>query len=211
MTAKEDTHFLIDNAPPKEVEFVLRTLSLDVSYSIEEIRETISNEWNFEAQKDLAYSPRRLFDLGLATKRKTKSGKPGYILTRLGQRVRDILSIDVELYADILIETSQKGNLNLTDVLIQCLICKSKDIRSNGTQSRVKIRINCYNCDNPSCSFRNISKGGKLFTIFSSFFINFILQSYLDSIFSKLFHAQGKLSDIARNHHLSPQLMSYLY
>lgn len=102
MTVKEDTHFLIDNAPPKEVEYVLRSLSPDVSYSVEELRSYMYSEWHFEAQKDLAYSPRRLFDLGLAAKRKTKAGKPGYVLTKFGQKVRDILSVDIELYPDIL-------------------------------------------------------------------------------------------------------------
>jgi hypothetical protein len=98
---KEDVHFLIDNAPPKEVEYVLRSLSVDTPSSVESLRAQLFAEWHFKAQKDLAYTPRRLFDLGLASKCKTATGKPGYILTELGQKVRSILTADTDLYADI--------------------------------------------------------------------------------------------------------------
>jgi len=97
---QEDVHFLLDNAPPKEVEYILTCLDSNTAYSTQELRERLLSEWDFTAQKDIAYSTRRLFDLGLANKGIT--GKQGYILTELGGKVRDILYKDSELYAEVM-------------------------------------------------------------------------------------------------------------
>ncbi|WP_457559418.1 hypothetical protein [Candidatus Harpocratesius sp.] len=101
--------------------------------------------------------------------------------------------------------------MQLQNIPIQCPICKSYEIGYNGTQKRENSRIQSYRCYNSKCSFRKSSKGGKQFTIFSSLFLTFILQSYLDQILSKLFNAQGKMVEIAHDHEISPSLMNYLY
>lgn len=97
----EDVHFLIDNATPKEVEYLLRSLGVQVAYSNAGLREHLSMEWHFKAQKNLSLSTRRLCDLGLAATRDTSQGKPGYVLTSLGAQVRNLLEADHDLYADI--------------------------------------------------------------------------------------------------------------
>lgn len=99
---KEDVHFLIDNAPPEEVEYILQCLDSTIAYSTEELRERLLLEWGYSAQKHLNFSARRLFDLKLADKSKTSSDKPGHILTQSGEKVRNILSFDHELYKDIM-------------------------------------------------------------------------------------------------------------
>ena len=101
MVQKEDIHFLIDNAPPPEVEFILRCLDPDITYSTEELREQLLQDWRYSAQRNLTFSTRRLFDLGLADKAMAISGKPGHVLTNLGAKVREVLSIDHELYDEI--------------------------------------------------------------------------------------------------------------
>jgi len=102
MAQKEDVHFLIDNAPPVEVEYVLGCLDLNVAYPTEELRERILLDWGYSAQRNLTFSTRRLFDLGLADKARTASGKPGHVITKLGTKVREISSIDHDLYAEIM-------------------------------------------------------------------------------------------------------------
>ena len=102
MVQKEDLHFLIDNAPPIEVEYLLGCLDPDVAYSTEELRQRLLLYWEYTAQRNLTFSTRRLLDLGLADKANTASGKPGHVITQLGEKVRGILSIDQELYAEIM-------------------------------------------------------------------------------------------------------------
>jgi hypothetical protein len=102
MARKEDVHFLIDNASPAEVEYVLACLEPDVAYSTEELRKRLLSEWGYSAQRNLTFSTRRLLDLGLAGKANTASGKSGHVIAQLGERVRGILSIDQELYAEIM-------------------------------------------------------------------------------------------------------------
>ncbi len=99
---QEDVHFLIDSAPPKEVEHLLRCLSIQTASSLDELRSRLLNEWSFEAQRNLSFSTRRLCDLCLTTKQQTPLGKPGYVLTALGTKVRSILESDHELYADVM-------------------------------------------------------------------------------------------------------------
>lgn len=102
METCEDMHFLIDNAAPKEVEYLLRCLDLHVAYSTEELRDKLYTEWNFKAQRSLSFSTRRLYDLKLADKLATLEKKAGYVLTALGAKVRNILEADCDLYADVM-------------------------------------------------------------------------------------------------------------
>jgi len=102
MTQKQDVHFLIDNASPTEVEYALACLESDIAHSTEELRKRLLSEWGYSAQRNLTFSTRRLFDLGLADRANTASGKPGHVITQFGEKVREILSIDQELYAEIM-------------------------------------------------------------------------------------------------------------
>lgn len=95
---EEDMHFYIDNAPPKEVSLVLRILSMEEPLNTREIAEQLQREFDFTMQKDKTYSPRRLFDLGLAEKKE----KNTYILTHLGKKIQQIISVDPEFYNDIM-------------------------------------------------------------------------------------------------------------
>ena len=102
MVEKEDVHFLIDNAPPAEVEYILASLEPDFAHSTEELRQRLLLDWGYSAQRNLTFSTRRLLDLELADKADTTSGKPGHVITQLGEKVRRILSIDQELYAELM-------------------------------------------------------------------------------------------------------------
>ena len=97
-----DVHFLIDSAPPAEVEYLLECLDPQLAYSTEELRVRLLAEWGYVAQKHLTHSTRRLYDLGLSASVQTSSGKPGHVITKLGLRVREIRSLDPELYADVM-------------------------------------------------------------------------------------------------------------
>ncbi|MHB1681277.1 MAG: hypothetical protein ACYCYO_00415 [Bacilli bacterium] len=99
----EDLHFHIDHAPPEEVLSVFRVLSIDRLLTTAEISDTLSTVYGFNMQKDKTYSPRRLFDLGLARQSRVK-GKPGivYNLTELGERLQKILATSEELALEIL-------------------------------------------------------------------------------------------------------------
>jgi hypothetical protein len=99
---EEDSHFLIDSAPPLEVEYTLACLDLEVPFSTGELRKCLSSKSGYTAQRSFTFSTRRLFDLGLANKAKTASGKPGHILANLGAVVREILYIDRDLYCEIM-------------------------------------------------------------------------------------------------------------
>lgn len=98
---KEDTHFYIDNATPKEVVNVLSVLSLDYKITPKEISETLRNNYAFEMQKDYTYSPRRLFDIGLANQ-KRKGSTITYELTDLGLKIQNFLGIDRGLAMDLM-------------------------------------------------------------------------------------------------------------
>lgn len=98
---KKDTHFYLDNAPPKEVTNVLTVLSLDYDFTPKEISDTLRDNYAFEMQKDYTYSPRRLFDIGLATQIR-KGSAVTYLLTDLGLKVQNLLGIDQELAMDLM-------------------------------------------------------------------------------------------------------------
>lgn len=97
----EDTHFYLDNAPPEEVEAVLRVLSESEPLSNDALGERLHSDYGFRMQKDRSYSPRRLYDLGLAAAAST-DGKRGYVMTDRGSRVRQILATDEDLYAELM-------------------------------------------------------------------------------------------------------------
>lgn len=106
---KEDTHFYLDNAPPKEVTNVLTVLSFDYDLSPKEISETLRANYAFEMQKDYTYSPRRLFDLGLAIQIR-KGSAVKYRLTDLGLKIQNLLGIDQELAMDLMHYLHYTGN-----------------------------------------------------------------------------------------------------
>ena len=97
---KEDTHFYLDYAPPDEVTNVLKVLSLDYDLTTKEIADALRDSYGFEMQKDRTYSPRRLFDLGLAVR--NKKGSVAYKLSELGSKVQNILGIDSGLAMDLM-------------------------------------------------------------------------------------------------------------
>ncbi len=98
---KEDTHFYLDNAPPKEVTNVLRVLSINSDLTPKKISETLRDSYGFEMQKDYTYSPRRVFDLGLAEQNR-KGSVVTYRLTEVGLKIQNILGIDPALSMDLL-------------------------------------------------------------------------------------------------------------
>ena len=90
---KEDSHFYIDNAPPTEVVQVLRVLSRDTLMSPSQIAVLLRDQFGFVMQKDHTYSPRRLYDLGLAS-RVNQAGSVRYSLSELGIKVQLLAGID---------------------------------------------------------------------------------------------------------------------
>ena len=98
---QEDTHFFIDNAPPEEVKYVLRVLSAGVGLTPKEIADSLKSNYGFEMQDDKTYSPRRLFDLGLAIQSR-EGGKTKYRLTERGVKLQNILDTDSALAVDLL-------------------------------------------------------------------------------------------------------------
>lgn len=102
MNDEMDLHFLIDNAPPIEVEYTLKELDLNISYSTKELQERIYTGWGYETQRNYSNSTRRLYDLGLSKREQTEAGKPGHILTELGEKIRGILAVDRKLYKELM-------------------------------------------------------------------------------------------------------------
>lgn len=98
---RDDTHFYIDNAPPKEVAWVLRALRPGEVLSPNAIGERLYTEYGFRMQRDKTYSPRRLYDLRLATQIRD-GAKMGYSLTELGAKMRSILLADQDLHGDLM-------------------------------------------------------------------------------------------------------------
>lgn len=98
---KEDTHFYLDNAHPLEVAGVLRVLNNGMGMTPDEIAERLLLNINYTMQKDHGYSPRRLYDLGLAQQNREGS-KVLYSLNSLGCKVQTIAAFDDALTFDIL-------------------------------------------------------------------------------------------------------------
>lgn len=98
---QEDTHFYIDNAPPKEVIEVLRVLSLQNGMTPGEISGLLLTK-GIRMQKDYTYSPRRLFDLGLAEHAPPPAGRVTYLLSLAGLHLQRILNTEQSLAIDLL-------------------------------------------------------------------------------------------------------------
>ncbi|MBI2842131.1 MAG: hypothetical protein HYX78_01895 [Armatimonadetes bacterium] len=97
---EEDTHFYIDSAPPDEVTRVLRVLAADVCLSPDEIADTLDSQYGEPMQRDHTYTPRRLFDLGLAEQ--MRDGGLKYCLTSRGLRVQTVQASDAAFARDLL-------------------------------------------------------------------------------------------------------------
>jgi len=109
---REDTHFYIDNAPPSEVSYVLRILSMDNGLTPNEIAKAIAVEYGFGMQSDHSYSPRRLYDLGVASQQR-QGPKVIYRLTEVGAKLQAIQAMNPALATDLLHYlhyTSYSGN-----------------------------------------------------------------------------------------------------
>ncbi len=100
-TNNEDIHFYVDNAPPHEISHVLRVLSLEHPLTSNEIAEVTINEYGFKMQKDHNYSPRRLYDLGLATQQR-QGAKLIYKLTGNGAKLQAIQAMNPAFAMDLL-------------------------------------------------------------------------------------------------------------
>ena len=100
-TDREDTHFYIDNAPPREVSQVLRVLSVENALTPNEIAKIMADEYRFEMQRDHSYSPRRLYDLGLAHQER-QGPRATYKLTERGLKLQTIQAMDLSLATDLL-------------------------------------------------------------------------------------------------------------
>jgi hypothetical protein len=92
MVTKEDHHFYIDNASLPEVATALRVLSIDRPLTPATIREIAKRDFAYDIQKDATYAPRRLQDLGLASRNKPIG--QGYVLTATGLTLQSILQHD---------------------------------------------------------------------------------------------------------------------
>ena len=100
-TENEDIHFYIDNAPPDEVTHVLRVLSVENSLTPDEIAKVMVNQYGFEVQRTHSYSPRRLYDLGVAIQER-QGPKVSYRLTEQGAKLQKIQAINSALAIDLL-------------------------------------------------------------------------------------------------------------
>ena len=101
MQFEEDTHFYIDDAPPEEVLYVLRVLSLDAPLSSHEIGETLKVSYGYSMQSDRNYSPRRLYDLQLAERERERNSIK-YRLSEAGAKLEALASTDQALCIDLL-------------------------------------------------------------------------------------------------------------
>jgi len=111
-TGNEDIHFYVDNAPPDEVTHVLRVLSVENSLTPDEIAKVMVNQYGFEMQRDHSYSPRRLYDLGVACQDR-QGPKVTYRLTERGAKLQAIQAMNPALATDLLHYlhyTSYSGN-----------------------------------------------------------------------------------------------------
>lgn len=80
---------------------VLSVLSIGHALSPNEIAEVLDSQFGFSMQKEHSYSPRRLYDLGLA--KQTRVGrKLRYLLTDTGKRVQEIQTTNASLAVDLL-------------------------------------------------------------------------------------------------------------
>lgn len=97
----EDIHFYLDNAPPGEVSHVLRVLSVENALTLSEIARTMADEYGFKMQAAHGYSPRRLYDLGLAHQER-QGPRVTYKLTERGLKLQTIQAMDLSLVTDLI-------------------------------------------------------------------------------------------------------------
>jgi len=93
-----DSHFLIDNAPPLEVIYTLLSFSIGSEYSNNDLVEILNNNWSYKPQRNFSNSTRRLLDLQLLEK--NNEGK--FLLTKLGQKVKEIYEFDNDIFLDVM-------------------------------------------------------------------------------------------------------------
>jgi hypothetical protein len=96
----EDTHFYIDYAPCEDVRKALTCLGGGRAMTASEVFDEL------QAQGRPVKSPRtetirRLSDLGLAA-REELGNRVTYTITKLGEKVRDVDALDLELYPDVM-------------------------------------------------------------------------------------------------------------
>jgi len=96
----KDIHFYIDNAPPDEVSNVLRVLSAEEGLTSSEIAESMTNQYGFDMQQDHSYSPRRLYDLGVALQER-QGTKVTYRLADQGVKLQKIQAMNPSLAKDL--------------------------------------------------------------------------------------------------------------
>jgi hypothetical protein len=109
---EEDIHFYVDNATPDEVSNVLRVLSVEEALTSYEIAEILASQYGFAMQHDHNYSPRRLYDLGIAFQDRQHS-KVTYKLSQRGAKLQKIQAMNPTLAIDLLHYlhfTSYSGN-----------------------------------------------------------------------------------------------------
>ncbi len=98
---KDDNHFYMDNASMEEVSAVLRVLDRDIPQTCDDIAHSLTSIYGVPMQSDHSYSPRKLWDLGLAEPIRV-SRKRSYRLTAYGEIVQTIQSTDEALCPDLL-------------------------------------------------------------------------------------------------------------
>ncbi len=97
----KDIHFYVDNAPPDEVSHILRVLSVEDGLTPDEIAKVVTSQYGFTMQRDHSYSPRRLYDLGVAFQDRQRS-KVTYRLTERGAKLQKIQAMNPALAIDLL-------------------------------------------------------------------------------------------------------------
>lgn len=93
----DDSHFLLDNAPPKEVLYTLLSFSRGSEYSNSDLIDILNEKWSYKAQRNYSNSTRRLFDLQLLDK--NEAGL--FSITTLGEKVKEIHEFDNELFNEV--------------------------------------------------------------------------------------------------------------
>lgn len=95
-----DTHFYIDYAPPDEVRKILHCLSPEQPLSPNEIFDMLESQGQ-PVKGRRTEIPRRLYDLGLASRVKQGS-RVVYLLTDTGKKLQEIDRFGADLYPDVM-------------------------------------------------------------------------------------------------------------
>ena len=94
----EDSHFLIDSSPPKELTYTLLSFTQDVLLTTSDLIVKLTTNWDFQPQRNFSNTTRRLIDLRLIT----KQSKNTFKLSDLGKKLKDIHEFDNSIFFDIL-------------------------------------------------------------------------------------------------------------